>query len=270
MTATVTAGCSAATGNNTVVLTATDGKLSSTANFIVNVTANTAPTVGTYANTTLLPNASTTVTPSAAPADNGSITTVTATASPNTFTGSFSGDTTTGALTITNAGPAGSYTITVTVTDDCGQSVQETFSLLVNNPLALGNYANASVALSGNTTVTPDVVPDYTTSMSVTTSTNFKGTFAASPTTGVVTVTDAHPAGTYPVTVTASGASGSITRTFTLTVNSGAACAGTSIFTNAADVGAGSQPFSVALGDFNNDGRQDLAMRPAQITSRSA
>ena len=29
---------------------------------------------------------------------------------------------------------------------------------------------------------------------------NFKGTFAASPTTGIVTVTDAYPAGTYTVT----------------------------------------------------------------------
>ena len=32
------------------------------------------------------------------------------------------------------------------------------------------------------------------------TNSNFKGTFAASPTTGVVTVTDAHPVGAYAVT----------------------------------------------------------------------
>src|ERR1044071_1345461 len=69
----------------------------------------------------------------------------------------------------------------------------------------LGNYPDTSVSLSGDTTVTPDAAPTNTTSIQVSTNTNFKGTFAASPTTGVVTVTDAHPAGNYPVTVTAFG-----------------------------------------------------------------
>src|SRR5439155_22386496 len=84
---------------------------------------------------------------------------------------------------------------------------------------ALGNYPDASVPLSGDTTVTPDATPANTTSINVSTDTNFNGTFAASPTTGVVTVTDAHPAGTYTVTVTAFGSGGSsTTKTFTLTV----------------------------------------------------
>src|SRR5438093_1529415 len=50
---------------------------------------------------------------------------------------------------------------------------------------ALGNYPNTSVPLSGDTTVTPDAASTNTTSINVSTSTNFKGTFAASPTTGV-------------------------------------------------------------------------------------
>src|SRR5438874_9098088 len=83
---------------------------------------------------------------------------------------------------------------------------------------ALGNYPNTSVPLSGDTTVTPDAAPTNTTSINISTNSNFNGTFAASPTTGVVTVTDAHPAGTYTLTVTAFGPGGTTTKSFTLTV----------------------------------------------------
>ena len=104
----------------------------------------------------------------------------------------------------------------------------------------LGNYPNTSVSLSGNTMVTPDAAPTNTTSINVSTNTNFNGTFAASPTTGVVTVTDAHPAGNYTVTVTAFGPGGTTTKTFTLTVT-GTPCGPnfTAGFTNAADVHTG-------------------------------
>src|SRR5436190_9369741 len=126
---------------------------------------------------------------------------------------------------------------------------------------ALGNYPDASVLLSGNTTVTPDVAPTNTTSISVSTSTNFKGAFTANPTTGVVTVTDAHPAGAYMVTVMAFGSGGPTTKTFTLTVTS-TPCGPnfTPGFINAADVNTGPEPISVAIGDFNRDGKQDLAI----------
>jgi PKD repeat protein len=123
---------------------------------------------------------------------------------------------------------------------------------------ALGNYPNTSVPLSSDTTVTPDAAPTNTTSINVSTDSNFNGTFAASSTTGVVTVTDAHPAGTYTVTVTAFGPGGATTKTFTLTVTS-TPC-GFSGFTNAADVNVGPVPYSVAIGDFNGDGKQDLAV----------
>src|SRR5438477_1205396 len=125
----------------------------------------------------------------------------------------------------------------------------------------LGNYPDTSVPFSGDTTVTPDATPTNTTSINVSTNTNFQGTFAASPTTGVVTVTDAHPAGTYAVTVTAFGPGGMTTKTFTLTVTSNPCGAGlTPGFINAADVNTGPQPESVAIGDFNGDGKQDLAV----------
>ncbi|MBK8467291.1 MAG: VCBS repeat-containing protein [Chloracidobacterium sp.] len=128
----------------------------------------------------------------------------------------------------------------------------------------LGDYADTSVSLSGDTTITPSATPANVTSITVSANTNFKGTFAADPTTGIVTVTDAHPAGTYTVTVRAFGPGGTTTKTFTLTVISTPCGAGfTDGFTNAANANAGSQPSSVAIGDFNGDGEQDLAITNA-------
>ncbi|MBK8312493.1 MAG: hypothetical protein IPL01_00090 [Acidobacteria bacterium] len=144
ITADVAAGCNAAIGDNTVELTVTDIFMASSTGYLtVRVTANTAPTVGNYAATSLLTGGGTTVTPSAAPADNGTIASVTATASPNTFTGSLVGNTMTGAITITNAAPAGNYTITVTVKDNCGAETQQTFSLKVNTPPTIGAVATS-------------------------------------------------------------------------------------------------------------------------------
>src|SRR5205814_2261268 len=42
-------------------------------------------------------------------------------------------------------------------------------------PPTLGNYPDTSMPLSGDTTVTPDAAPTNTTSITVSTSTNFKG-----------------------------------------------------------------------------------------------
>src|SRR5205085_5868419 len=78
---------------------------------------------------------------------------------------------------------------------------------------ALGTYSDTSIALSGNATISPSAAPTNTTTINVATSTDFKGTLAGDPATGVVRITDAHPAGTYPVTVTAFGLGGSTTAT---------------------------------------------------------
>src|SRR5207237_2920475 len=64
----------------------------------------------------------------------------------------------------------------------------------------LGTYPDTSLPLSTNTAVVPDATPANTTSINVSTSTSFMGTLTGGPTTGVVRVTDAHPAGTYTVT----------------------------------------------------------------------
>jgi hypothetical protein len=80
----------------------------------------------------------------------------------------------------------------------------------------------------------------------------------ATPT--LVRVTDAHPAGTYAVTVTAfDNAGATTTRTFTLAVTTPSTCNPVS-FATASDFGTGSSPAFVLVGDFNGDGRQDLAV----------
>ena len=134
----------------------------------------------------------------------------------------------------------------------------------LTSPLAtLGNYPNTSVALSSNTTITPDATPTNTTSISAETATGFVGELTADPATGNVRVTNAHHAniapGAYTVTVRAFGPGGTATKTFLLTVTDGSACGGVPNFSDAANVGVGNNPISVAVGDFNNDGKQDIA-----------
>jgi hypothetical protein len=123
-----------------------------------------------------------------------------------------------------------------------------------------GNYPDTSILLSTGTTVTPDAAPIHTTSINVSTSTSFKGTLEGDPTTGVVRVTDAHPAGTYTVTVRAlNGAGPTATTTFTLTVTP-ATCTPVVTFGAAQNFTAGSGPVSATVGDFNGDSNQDLAV----------
>jgi hypothetical protein len=123
-----------------------------------------------------------------------------------------------------------------------------------------GNYPDTSIPLSTDTTVTPDAAPTNTTSINVSASTNFKGKLEGYPATGVVRVTDAHPAGTYTVTVRAFDSGGaSATKTFTLTVTTPATCTPVS-FAAPTSFGVDPDPYSVAVGDFNGDGNQDLAV----------
>ncbi|MDQ6787897.1 MAG: FG-GAP-like repeat-containing protein [Acidobacteriota bacterium] len=173
-------------------------------------------------------------------------------------------------VTVTGLTAGTTYYFRVYEYNGSGATTVYNTTITTNNPNSvttsaptptLGAYPNATVALSGDVTVTPSAAPTNTTSINVSTDSNFKGTFAANPTTGVIMITDAHPAGTYTVTVRAFNSAGAATtQTFTLTVTSGAACGGAAAFTNATDVVVGTNPQSVAIGDFNNDGKQDLAV----------
>ncbi len=132
VSATVGAACNAAPIPLTATLLVTDGGgLSATANVTINVTVNTAPALGAYPNATATTGAGTVVLPGQAPSDNTSVTAVTATASAG-FTGALSANSSTGAVTITNAAPIGTHTITVTARDNCNAAVTQSFTLTVN------------------------------------------------------------------------------------------------------------------------------------------
>jgi trimeric autotransporter adhesin len=131
ITANVVAACSATLGANTVGLSVSDGSLSTAGNLSVNVTANSAPVLGAYSAATVTTGSGTTVTPGTAPSDNGSVATLTASAP--LFTGTLTGNPATGVITVSSAGPAGSYTVTVTATDNCGLTSTATFTLTVSN-----------------------------------------------------------------------------------------------------------------------------------------
>jgi hypothetical protein len=124
----------------------------------------------------------------------------------------------------------------------------------------LGNYPDTPLPLSTNTTVTPDAAPTDAVSINVATSTDFKGTLVGDRATGVVRVTDAHPAGTYTVTVTAFDSGGATaTKKFALTVTTPETCLPVS-FAHAINYSFGHSPQALAVDDFNADGNQDLAV----------
>ena len=123
----------------------------------------------------------------------------------------------------------------------------------------LGNYADTTAQLGANINITPDVPPFDTASINVSTSTSFKGQLEADPATGVVRVTNAHPAGQFTVSVTAFDTiGGTDTKTFLLTVTTPATCNPLTFAT--ASFAAGTNPLSTTVGDFNRDGKQDIAV----------
>src|SRR5258705_12858007 len=133
----------------------------------------------------------------------------------------------------------------------------------------LGNYPKTSVSLSGDKTVMPALAPTNTTSINVSTSAAFKGKLEGYPTTGIVRVTDAYPAVAYRVTVRAFDSGGaSVTKTFMLRVRTPVTCNPVH-FAAATNVTAGNGPYASAVGDFNGDGKQDLAVTNVSTNSVS-
>ena len=78
------------------------------------VTPDAAPTL-TYNNDMVAFNGSTTINPATGPSDNGSVSTIVV-QSVGTYTGTISVDNVTGIVSISNAAPTGSHTITIRAT----------------------------------------------------------------------------------------------------------------------------------------------------------
>ena len=129
--ATVSVGCYTNIGENTVELTVTDGDGgTATANFTVNITANTPPTLS-YSNSTVNVAGSTTITPATGPTDNGEYGGLSIENKEGTFTGDISIDPITAVISVSNAAPLGTHTIVVGIYDNCEEYTETSFTLTV-------------------------------------------------------------------------------------------------------------------------------------------
>jgi CSLREA domain-containing protein len=168
ITADVAAACTAATGENVVSVRVSDGSATATADLIVNVTENAAPALS-YGAMTLEFGGSSTNSPTTA-SDNGAISSYSV-QDTGTYAGAISVDSM-GAVSISGAAPAGTHTITIRATDNCGASFDATFALSVNAaPRFTIDDVTASEGSSGTTAYTFTVTKTGDTSL--TTSVNF-------------------------------------------------------------------------------------------------
>ncbi|MFY7795468.1 MAG: FG-GAP-like repeat-containing protein, partial [Chitinophagaceae bacterium] len=153
------------------------------------------------------------------------------------------------------------YRIRVYSTNLRGYSTESTPINTSNAPgsiPSIGDYGNASVGSGGNVKVAPLTSPANASWLRMSASANngFQGQLHVDPMTGIVSVINAKPQGTYQVRVTAVNCKGAASKTFTLTVTNPACSQG--------QFGAKksfSYAFTVAgtlIGDFNNDGYPDV------------
>jgi hypothetical protein len=123
---------------------------------------------------------------------------------------------------------------------------------------SLGSYPATEVGLGGNMTVTPSSPPVGTLRLVAYSDTNFKGTLTADPTTGVIRVTNAHPAGVFPVTVVSFESGGNSSTGFAITVANTATCSNAALAA-AANIGTAAGPRQAVIADLDRDGDQDVA-----------
>ncbi|HEY3040592.1 MAG TPA: FG-GAP-like repeat-containing protein [Pyrinomonadaceae bacterium] len=127
ITADIVASCGASTA--TFILQGSDGSSTVSDTLNITVTANTAPAV-TYQNQTVALNGSIIINPATGPSDNVAVSSIVK-QSNGTYTGSISVNNTTGAISISNAAPAGTHTITIRATDNCAATTDASFTLTV-------------------------------------------------------------------------------------------------------------------------------------------
>lgn len=136
VSAVVTAACTATAG--TLRFQASDGSLNGIGDLPIAITAN-SPPVLSYANASVAANGALSINPLTGPSDNGSILT-TLLQSAGSYTGSISVNNQTGVITLANAAPVGTHTISIQTADNCFQVTTTNFSLTVLGPLFVNGF----------------------------------------------------------------------------------------------------------------------------------
>ncbi|MDX6228919.1 MAG: hypothetical protein QOI76_2309, partial [Frankiales bacterium] len=132
----VGATCAATLGAHPIAVHATDTDgFTGNGTLTVNVTPNTAPVL-TYGSLAANSGGGTTGDSLTGPSDNGSVAALAIQSVTPAFTGTITVDGpatgTPGRIHVTNAGPSGTYTVTVRATDDCAQTTDVPVTLTVN------------------------------------------------------------------------------------------------------------------------------------------
>ncbi len=216
VTANVIASCAATTASFTLTVTDNVSEVS-TATLSVTVTANTAPTLSYNSNPSVTAGGAIMINPLTGPSDNGSVNTIVV-QSQGTYTGTISVNLA-GVVSISNAAPAGTHTITIRATDNCGTTTDAAFSLTVICPAITVNpftlpAGTTGAAYSQSLTATGGTAP-YTFNVSAGTLPNGLTLSSGGALTGTPTV-----AGTFNFTAQATDTIGCQgTRSYSLTIN---------------------------------------------------
>ena len=137
------ANCTATTG--TVRFQVSDGQLTGNGDLQVNVSPNTPPQLGTYTDAAVKIGESAQFNPTQPPADSGGIIGFGVAIQPDSFTGSVTPQPSTGIINIVNAGPEGDYTITASVTDNCGaKTVREVNLQVIGDTIFIDGFETGS------------------------------------------------------------------------------------------------------------------------------
>lgn len=165
----------------------------------------------------------------------------------------------------------GEKTAIVTVLNaNCVETTDYNFSIkaTVIPPPVLGNYLDTELTLGANSVIQPDALPINTLRAVAFTDSSFLGELLVNPVTGEVSVINASQSGVFQVTVTAFTIDDfSASTTFSLTVSHPENCVSEFPFsTNTEFTQTGSKPSSIAIGDFNADGLQDVVVANEEST----